>query len=214
MGVCRVKTQGMGSFNSDPHHAMQVCRDFWHRGKCYLDGPESSLEYWKQEREKSQWETVLVRLKPQHKNKHAIIHPHTHHNRKLPHYFFSWATLIGLNNSDNREEHWFMMDWWVEQKKKKKKSSKVTVNMSHQNLTCGTGIHMHTQTHTLLQKVFSFFKLCSLSLCASLPPALPIWHFPAPVGPGCHLRQWLRHRDDAESCTREGYRHPSLSRRW
>lgn len=85
---------GVGSFNGDPHHAMHVCRDFWHRGNCYLDGPESSLEYWKQEREKSQWETVLVRLKPQHKNKQATF-THTHQNRKLPHYFFSWATLIG-----------------------------------------------------------------------------------------------------------------------
>lgn len=59
-------------------------RDFWNRGECYLDGPESSLEYWKQEREKSQWETVLVRLNTITSRQSST---HTHQGRELPNYF-------------------------------------------------------------------------------------------------------------------------------
>lgn len=150
---------------------MQVCRDFWHRGKCYLDGPESSLEYWKQEREKSQWETVLVRLKPQHKHKQAFIHPHTHQDRKLPNYFQIsdtvqhpeplWLTKITHKIEKNLRMRAGLLSsqGW---------SRKVAVNMSQsapeEQVSISTWASLTKNAHL---RDISFLKLCSLSPCAS-----------------------------------------------
>lgn len=102
----------MESFEGGPHHAMQVCRDFWHRVECYLDGPESSLEYWKQEkREKPLGDWSLNTIKTSRQS----VTLHTHQDRKLPNYFHIPDTVP------------FPEPLWLAKN-----------NSSHQNLTCGT----------------------------------------------------------------------------
>lgn len=214
----------MGSFYGDPpHHAMQVCRDFGHRGKCYLDGPESSLEYWKQEREKSQWETVLVRLKPQYKKKkktsrQSFTHTHTHQDRKLPNYFhlpdtvpFLWSAKITQKIKNNLlvlVYHWVRGErrGWGGAAEKAEKSK-----CPHQHLTCGTRYpHTHEPlSHTHFTSGAFPFSNCAAGAC------VPVFRLLCQFG--VFRPQWdltvtcdndSATVDDVQGCTGAGYGQP------
>lgn len=158
---------------------MQVFRDFWQRGKCYLDGPESSLEYWKQEREKSQWETVLVRLKPQYKNKQEIIQPHTSRQETTQLFPSTWHSTFPEPlwlAKITQNVCWVITEWALEWKKLKSQSkchiSIWLVAMCNPDITCRC-THarkpLSPNTH-FTSRGISFLKLCCL--CATLPLSL------------------------------------------
>lgn len=147
------------------------------RVECYLDGPESSLEYWKQEkREKPLGDWSLNTIKT---SRQSVTHTHIM-TGNYPIISIYPTQYLFLSHFDWLKITRHIRIWLVAQ------------ILSHVNTFLQGGLPFINRTAWASVPVC--FVICQWDLA------------------GCHLWQWLSHRDDIKGCTREG--HPSILWSW